>query len=56
MSRPKKDAKILNIKLAHEIYCDLERYSQETGINKTAATEMILSRYFEEYYKRQKER
>lgn len=57
MSRQKKDAKILNIKLAREISNQLEQFCEESGISKTVATEKILSKYFEEYFSRpEKER
>lgn len=55
MPRQKKDAKILNIKLAKEISDQLEQFSEESGISKTVATEKILSKYFEEYFSRPEE-
>lgn len=55
MPRQKKDAKILNIKLAREISNQLEQFCEESGISKTVATEKILSKYFEEYFSRLKE-
>lgn len=39
MPRQKKDAKILNIKLAREISDRLEQFCEETGVSKTIATE-----------------
>lgn len=56
MPRQKKDAKILNIKLAREISNQLEQFCEESGISKTVATEKILSQYFEEYFNRPKRR
>lgn len=57
MPRQKKDAKILNIKLAKEISDQLEQFCEESGISKTVATEKTLSKYFEEYFSRpEKER
>lgn len=50
MPRQKKDAKILNIKLAKEISDQLEQFCEESGMSKTIATEKILSKYFEEYF------
>lgn len=41
MPRQKKDAKILNIKLAKEISDQLEQFCEESGISKTVATEKI---------------
>ena len=55
MPRQKKDAKILNIKLAKEISDQLEQFCEESGISKTAATEKNLSKYFEEYFSRLEE-
>lgn len=54
MPRQKKDAKILNIKLAREISNQLEQFCEESGISKTVATEKI-SKYFEEYFSRLEE-
>ena len=55
MPRQKKDAKILNIKLAKEISDQLGQFCEESGISKTVATEKILSKYFEEYFSRPEE-
>lgn len=55
MPRQKKDAKILNIKLAKEISDQLEQFCEESRISKTVATEKILSKYFEEYFSRPEE-
>lgn len=55
MPRQKKDAKILNIKLAKEISDQLEQFCEESGISKTVATEKILSKYFEKYFRRPEE-
>ena len=55
MPRQKKDAKILNIKLAKEISNQLEQFCEESGISKTVATEKKLSKYFEEYFSRLEE-
>lgn len=55
MPRQKKDAKIINIKLAREISNQLEQFCEESGISKTVATEKILSKYFEEYFSRLEE-
>ena len=55
MSRTKKDAKILNIKLDREIHEQLEQFCDESGMSKTIAVEKILRRYFEDYFRRPKE-
>ena len=39
MPRAKKDCRNLNIKLATETYDLLDKFCDETGISKTAATE-----------------
>lgn len=39
MPRSKKDAKVLNIKLATPIYIKLQKFCDESGISKTTATE-----------------
>lgn len=52
MPREKKDAKILNIKLATKVYDDLEAFCEESGMSKTTATEKILSHFFEDYFAR----
>ena len=57
MSRTKKDAKMLNIKLAKNVSDELEQFCDETGVTKTVAVEKILHQYFEEFFKRpEKER
>ena len=52
MSRTKKDAKLLNIKLDREIHEQLELFCEETGMTKTIATEKILAQFFTEYFAR----
>ena len=52
MSRGKKDAKLLNIKLERELHDQLEQFCEESGMTKTMATEKILSRFFDDYFKR----
>lgn len=52
MSRPKKNAKILNIKLATPVYNKLEQFCDESGLTKTMAVERVLSQFFEQYFKR----
>ena len=55
MSRTKKDAKILNIKLDRKIHEQLEQFCDESGMTKTIAVEKILQHDVEEYFKRPKE-
>lgn len=52
MSREKKDAKILNIKLDRAIHEQLEQFCDESGMTKTIATEKILAQFFEGYFQR----
>lgn len=55
MSRTKKDAKLLNIKLDREIHEQLEQFCDESGMTKTVAVEKILQHYFEDYFQRPEE-
>ena len=55
MLREEKDYKYLDIKLARSIYETLEKFCEENGLTITMATEKILSRYFEEYFRKDKE-
>jgi hypothetical protein len=50
MPRSKKDAKILNIKLAATVYEQLEHFCSESGLSKTMATEKILAQFFDNYF------
>ena len=52
MAREKKDAKILNIKLATPVYDQLDRFCEESGLSKTIATEKILAQFFDEYFEK----
>lgn len=52
MPRDKKDARIINMKLATDVYEKLVKFCEETGASKTAATEKILAQFFEDYFKR----
>lgn len=54
MPRQKKDAKILNIKLATQVNDQLEAFCEETGMTKTVAVEKILQHYFAEYFQKPK--
>ena len=57
MPRQKKDAKILNIKLAREISNQLEQFCEESGISKTVANFIINKRcqkYTEKYFESKK--
>ena len=51
MPKPKKDWKALNIKIQSEVYEQLEKYCEETGLSKTVAVERILSKTFKEHEK-----
>lgn len=54
MPRQKKDAKILNIKLAREISNQLEQFCEESEYLKLLLQKKI-SKYFEEYFSRLEE-
>lgn len=55
MPRQKKDAKILNIKLAREISNQLEQFCEESGISKTVAVERFLDKCLDEYFEKPEE-
>lgn len=55
MPRQKKDAKILNIKLATPINDKLEHFCEESGQSKTVAVERFLNKCLDEYFKRPEE-
>ena len=50
MPRQKKDAKILNIKLATAVNEKLERFCEESGQSKTVAVERFLDKCLDEYF------
>lgn len=52
MPRIKKDAKILNVKLASSVYEKLDLFCTESGLSKTVATEKILMQFFESYFEK----
>ena len=54
MPRVKKDAKILNIKLAMPVNERLEQYCEDSGQTKTIAVERALSAYIDDYYAERK--
>ena len=54
MPRAKKEAKILNIKLAMPVSDRLEQYCADSGQSKTTAVERALSAYIDDYYAQQK--
>ena len=49
MSRTKKDAKVLNVKLDRNIYDRFESYADQLGQTKTTAIERILTKHLDEY-------
>lgn len=50
MPRQKKDAKVLNIRLATSINDSLERYCADSGQTKTIAVERALAMFIKDYY------
>lgn len=52
MPRSKKDARILNIKLATPVHDRLDAFCEESGINKTVAAEKIFTQFFDDYFSR----
>ena len=55
MPRQKKDAKILNIKLASAINDKIERFCDESGQSKTVAVERFLGKCLDEYFEKPEE-
>ena len=52
MPRERKDSKVLNINLSTQVYDQLGKFCEETGMTKTTATEKILGQFFDEYFSR----
>lgn len=50
MARPKKDGKVLNIKLSVSVYDKLEEFCDESGQTKTLAVERFLNKCLDEYF------
>ena len=50
MPRPKKDYKVLSIKLSTPIHDKLELFCEESGLSKTIAVEKLLDRFLDEYF------
>lgn len=50
MPRPKKEAKILNMRLSLPISEQLEKFCEESGMSKTTAVEKMLSKYLFDYF------
>ena len=50
MARPKKDAKILNIKLSIPVNNKLEAFCEESGLSKTVTAEKVLDQYLDKYF------
>ena len=48
--RPKKESRVLNINLAQDVWNDLEKFCDETGIEKTKAVERMLRKCLDEYF------
>ena len=55
MPREKKDARILNIKLATPVFDRLEQFCEESGMSKTTATEKIFTQFFDVYFEKPEE-
>ena len=50
--RQKKDARYLNVNIDTAVYNELEVFSRQTGISKTAAVQHSLRMYMDDFYKR----
>ncbi len=55
MSRQKKDAVSLNVKIESAIMKRFEQYCEELGQTKTKALERILTKHLDSYDKEQEE-
>ena len=55
MPRPKKDYKVLSIKLSAAIHDKLERFCEESGLSKTIAVEKLLDRFLDENFNKPEE-
>lgn len=55
MPRQKKDANILNVKLATAINEKFERFCEESGQSKTVAVERFLDKCFDECFEKLEE-
>lgn len=52
MARPAKEFKYLSVKLDKYVSDRFTKFCKETARNKTAALEMILTKYLDEYDKK----
>ena len=50
MPRPKKESKVLNIKLSVPVYDKLDEFCAESGQTKTLAVERFLNKCLDEYF------
>lgn len=55
MPRPKKDAKIISVKLERGIHDRLDSFCTETGMTRTVAIERILNQYLDGYFRKPEE-
>lgn len=55
MARPSKDYEYFSAKLDRQVSERFSKFCKDTARNKTAALEMILTQYLDEYYKRHPE-
>lgn len=53
MSRPRKDGQYLNVRIASDIYRELETVSVAAGQTKTVVVERALSAYFEDFHNKE---
>lgn len=52
--RNKKDARYLNVNIDISLYNELEEFSKQTGVSKTAAVEHGLRMYLDDFYQKNK--
>lgn len=49
MGRARKDSKPFSIRMDREVYDNVSRYCEETGVPKTTLIERAVSSYIKEY-------
>ena len=52
MPRPKKEYKVISMKLSTPIFDKLDQFCEETGMTKTVVVEKVLDRFLDEYFAR----
>lgn len=56
MGQPKKDAKLISMKMDKIISDKLDMFCDETGLSRTVAIEKILDKHLSEYFNKPKDK